>query len=1083
MKKFKLLLASAAMLFACVLSYAQTITVSGTVKDSAGNPIPGVGVIISGSSRGTVSSDAGEYSLQAPADAALTFSALGFTTIQVPVNGRSVINVTLEEDSELLNETIVIGYGTSTKSAFTGSATMVKEEVIEKKINSNVTAALAGTTPGVQVITSSGDPAAGGSNTIRIRGYGSYQASNDPLIILDGAPYDGSISDINPQDVESMSVLKDASAAAIYGNRGANGVILITTKRGKAGEARVKFDARFGTNTRLIPNYDVITDPGQYYEQWFTKMYNSYWYSGHSEAESFAFANANLYDQNNGGLGYQVYTLPEGENLIGYNFKLNPHAKLGYSDGEYYYIPDDWYNETFHTGYRQEYNVSASGAAGRFNYYASAGYLKDGGIINNSNYERYTGRINAEYQAKDWIKLVTAMGFSHSVSESVSGAGSWGSSGNLFYLVNSIAPIYPLYVRKLDAGGNPYVVTDNGRIKYDSNNTNQVRASIVGNAIRDNENDSDCNIADVLTGKWGFVLTPLKGLSLTGNISITDDNTRNNSLSSVFGSAASVDGAASVSHSRFFSVNKQLLAEYKTTLQGVHNFDILAGYEGYSYTSQGLSGYNYHLFNPLIGELNNADDTPTSSQQLRSSTTQYATEGYLTRAQYDYDGKYFVNGSFRRDASSRFYKDARWGNFWSAGAAWLVSKEDFIQDIEWINMLKVKVSYGETGNDNIGSLFPYEDQYSHSYNKDTDSYSLSLTYKGNKDLTWETKQSLNAGVDFELFNGYLNGTLDLYSQTTKDLLYAKDVPLSSGNPTGQVLVNVGSLNNKGIELALDGSIVRTRNVQWTWNANASHNVNKMISLDDSVSEEGIKGSFRIVRVGGSLYEGYMWKYAGVDKETGEALYYKNVYEQTGVDEKGNPVYSDKVIGQTTTANFSTADKYDIGDFLPKLTGGFGTSLNAFGFDFAIQCSYQLGGRYYDGNYQALMHSQNNAGSALHKDILKAWTPENTDTNVPRWDGDTQVSQSAVDRFVISSNYLSLDNVSLGYTLPFSLTSKFNLSSVRFYVSGENLYVLSARQGVDPRFGVGLGGYTSGSGINQSYYSARRTITGGVTVMF
>lgn len=1072
MRKFKLFLSAVVLLATCVMGFAQNIAVKGVVKDSAGEPIPGAGVIISGSSRGTVTGVDGEYTISVPGDATLTFSALGFSTVQVPVNGRSVIDVTLSVDSQLLDETIVIGYGTSTKSAFTGSASMVKEDVIEKKVTSNVTTALAGTTPGVQIITSSGDPASGGSNTIRIRGYGSYQASNDPLIILDGSPYDGSMSDINPQDVESMSVLKDASAAAIYGNRGANGVILITTKKGKAGEARVKFDARFGSNTRLIPQYDVITEPGQYYEQWFTKMYNSYYYTGHSEAESYAFANMYLYDETNGGLGYQIYTVPEGQNLVGYNFKLNPNAKLGYSDGEYYYTPDDWYKEAFHTGYRQEYNVSASGATGRFNYYASAGYLNDGGIINNSNYERYTGRINAEYQAKDWIKLVTNMGFSHSISESVSGAGDWGSSGNLFYLVNSIAPIYPLYVRKLDANGNAYIVKDNGRITYDSNNTNQVRASIVGNAIRDNEYDSATNYADVLTGKWGVVLTPVKGLSITGNLSLTDDNTRYNSLASVFGSAASVDGEAYVSHSRFFSVNKQLLGEYRASFEGVHNIDVLAGYESYNYLSQGLSGYNYHLFNPNVGELNNADDTPKSSQQIRSSTSKYATEGYLARAQYDYDGKYFANASFRHDASSRFAEGHRWGNFWSAGAAWLISSEEFMKNVSWVNMLKFKLSYGESGNDNLGSLYPYADQYSHSYNADTGNYSLRLTYKGNEDLTWETKKSFNTGFDFELFGGYLNGTLDIYSQTTTDLLYSKDVPLSSGNPTGSIYVNVGSLRNNGVELALDGNIISTRKVQWTWNANFSHNKNTIIALDDSVSEEGIKGSYRIVREGGSLYQGYMYKYAGVDKETGAALYYMDE-----LDADGN------VTGQTTTSNFSKATHYDIGDFLPKLTGGLGTSVSAYGFDFSVQCSYQLGGRYYDGNYQALMHSQNNAGSNLHKDILKAWTPSNTDTDVPRWDGDTQVGQSAVDRFVISSNYLSLDNVTLGYTLPAKIVNKLNLSSVRFYVTGENLAVLSARKGVDPRFSVGLGGYTGGSGINQSYYSARRTVTGGITLMF
>ncbi len=1070
MRKFKLLLTSAALLLACVTGLAQNINVSGTVTDVNGEPVPAAGVIVTGTTKGVITDIDGKFSISAPSTGSLTFSALGYTDIVVPVNGRSVLNVVLEENAELLDETIVIGYGTSTKSSFTGSAAMVKEDVIEKKITTNVTNALAGTTPGVQVFSSSGDPASGGSNTIRIRGYGSMQASQAPLIILDGAPYDGSMSDINPQDVESMSVLKDASAAAIYGNRGANGVILITTKKGNVGEARVKFDARFGRNDRLIPNYDVISDPGQYYETWYKKLYNGYYYSGHTEAESYAMADAALYDPGNGGIGYQVYTLPEGEKLIGTNFRLNPNAKLGYSDGEYYYLPDDWYNEVFHTGYRQEYNVSASGATNRFNYYASAGYLQDGGIINNSDYKRYTGRINAEYQAKDWIKLITTMGFSHSQSHSANGGGSWGSSGNLFYLVNTIAPVYPLYVRKLDENGQPYIYTENGRIQYDSNQTNQVRASTVGNAVRDNENDIANNLADVLTGKWGVVVTPIKGLSLTANLSLTDDNTRYNSLASIFGSGASVDGEAYVSHSRFFSVNRQFLAEYKNSFAGVHNIDILAGYEDYNYTSQALYAYNYHLFNPFVGELNNADDTPSSSSQMRSYTNRYATKGILSRAQYDYDGKYFANASFRRDASSRFAPGHQWGNFWSAGAAWLISSEGFMQNVDAVDMLKFKLSYGESGNDDVGSLYPYEDQYSHSY--DGTSYSLALTYKGNPNLTWETKQSFNTGFDFELFHGYLNGTLDLYYQTTKDLLYNKSVPLSSGNPTAHQYVNVGKLNNKGIELSLDGNIINTKKVVWSWNANFSHNVNKILELDPSVSENGIRSGSQIIEVGGTLYDGFMRRYAGVDKETGQALYYYDVLDEEG-----------EVTGEETTADFSKATQYRIGTFLPKLTGGFGTTLSAYGFDLSAQLSYQLGGRYYDGQYQALMLSQQNSGLAIHKDLLRAWTPENTDTDVPRLDGDTQVGQTNVDRYVVSSNFLSLNNVTLGYTLPAKLVSKIKLSSVRFYVTGENLAVLSARQGIDPRFTIGLGGYTSGSGVNQSYYSARRTITGGVTVMF
>ena len=1054
----------------CGLAYGQNITVKGVVTDSStGEPLSGAAILVKGTPQGVVADIDGAYSIVVAPNATLGFTTIGFKDAEVAVNGRTVINVALDPDMEMLDETIVIAYGTATKSSFTGSAAMVKSEEIEKKISTNVTSALAGTTPGVQIVSTSGDPSSNGA-TIRIRGIGSMSASSSPLIVVDGVPYEGSISDINPNDVESMSVLKDASASAIYGHRGANGVVLITTKKGKSGDAQVRLDARFGSNSRLIPQYDVVSDPGQYYEVMYQKLYNNYFYSGHSAAESYAFADKYLLDENNGGLGYLVYTVPEGEKLIGTNFKLNPNAKLGYSDGEYFYTPDDWYNETFHNSFRQEYNISISGAGEKYNYYASAGFLDDGGIINNSGFKRYTARVNADYQAKSWFKVVTNLAFTHTDSKSNPSNGSWGSSGNVFYIANNIGPIYPLYVR--DANGK--IMDDGaGHIVYDSNNTNFKRPSIVGNAIRDNMYDSHQDYVDNINGKVGAVFTPIKGLSFSANLGFMAENERYNSLYSIFGGGASTDGQAYVESDRVFAVNQQYLAEYKTDFGGSKsNFDILAGYEMYERKAQVLYGQNDHLFNPSVGELSNADGT--AGKVTKSYTNTYMTQGFLARASYDYAGKYFVSGSFRYDASSRFAKGHQWGAFWSAGAAWLISAEDFMSNASWVDMLKFKVSYGEQGNDSLGSYYPYADQYEHSYNEDSGEYSLALTYKGNENLSWEKKGSFNVGFDFELFRGKLNGSIEYFDQKTHDLLYSKNVPLSSGNPTGAIPINVGSIRNNGVELSLDGNIINTKNVRWNWNANFSSYKNTILSLDPSVSEKGIRASYYIREVGGSLYDAYMYKFAGVDANNGQALYWAKE-----LDDDGNEIEGSDYV----TPTFDQAVQYKLGSILPKLYGGFGTSLNAYGFDFSVQLQYQLGGRYYDGTYQALMHTQSNMGSAIHKDILNAWTPSNTLTTVPRWDGDTQVSQSAVDRFLISSNYLSLNNVTLGYTLPKNWTSAMKLEGIRIYVAGENLAVLSARKGVDPRYNLGLGSYTQGSSLNSSSYSAMRTITGGITVTF
>ena len=1053
----------------CTGVFAQNISVSGNITDaSTGDPIPYASIHLEGTTIGANANDDGHYSITVPFDGKLIFSSIGYQPTEVAVASSGIIDVELHPDSEFIDETIVVAYGTATRSSFTGSASMVGAKEIESRVATNVTSALAGTAPGVQIISSSGDPASNES-TIRIRGIGSMSASNSPLIIVDGMPFDGTISDINPNDVDSISILKDASASAIYGARGANGVVLISTKRAKGQDAVIRFDAKWGSNSRLIPQYNVITDPAQYYETHYKMMYNSQIYAGKTQEEAYAFADATLFDQNNGGLGYQVFTVPEGEAFIGRDFKLNPKAVLGYSDGEYYYIPDDWYKEAFHNSFRQEYNFSASGTKDRFSYYGSVGYLEDGGIVNNSDFRRYTARINSDYQAKKWLKLTTNISYSHSDSETASYTDRFGASSNIFYIANNMGPIYPLYVR--DADGS--IMYDNGMKVYDANQTNFIRPNIVGNAIRDNEVNRKKSYTDMVSGKFGFNITPLEGLSVKGNLGLLNENERYNALYSQFGSTSSIDGQAEVSHDRYFAINTQLLAEYKTNFGGTrHGLEALAGYELYKLKIQSIEGQNDHLYNPFIGELGNADGT--KSKRVSSYTTDYATQGFLAKIQYNYMERYFLSASYRCDASSRFAKGNRWGNFGSIGAAWLMSDEPFMAGIGWLNMLKIKISWGVQGNDNLypnasyaRKYYPYADNYTHSYNENTGDYSLTLAYKGNPDLTWESSESFNLGVDFEIYKGYLNGSIEYFSRKTTDMLYSKDVPLSSGNPTGYYPVNVGSVLNSGFEAAFYGDIFNTQHIHWSWNLNMSHYRNKILSLDPSVAKDGIKGSNYIYKVGGSLYEAYMYRYAGVDRSSGKALYY----------------YKDENDNIAVTDDFSNADQFECGSVLPKIYGGFGTTLRAYGFDLSAQFSYQFGGRYYDGTYQSLMHTDSAIGSAWHKDVLKSWSETNPNSNIPRLDGDTSVGQSAVDRFLISSDYVSINNVTIGYTIPRKYTERLRIATIRVYFAADNLAVTSARKGVDPRFSIGLGSYTSGSGLNSGSYSAMRTLTGGMTLTF
>ncbi len=1044
---------------------AQSLTVTGVVTDAAtGQPIPFAAILEEGTTRGGSADGDGIYSIQVEKGAFLIFSSLGYKDTRVSTEGKTKINVQMSPDNEQIEETIVVAYGTATKSSFTGSAATVGEEALADRSVSNVSNALAGQVAGVQTVGANGAP--GSSVAIVVRGIGSMAATQTPLYVVDGVPFAGSINSLNPADIESMTVLKDAAANAIYGARGANGVVLITTKRGKTSDARVTVEAKWGSNMRMVPNYDVISNPGQYYELHYRTLYNSQAYNGANTTQAHTYASTNLLDVTNGGLGYQVFSIPSGESLVGTNFKLNPRATLGYGDSEHYYIPDDWYDEIFgHGNLRQEYNATVSGTTERMSYYASFGYLDDTGLINNSSFTRYSGTAKVDYQAKKWLKFGTNVRYTQTVSHQ-NGSTDWGSAGNIFYITNTIAPIYPMYVR--DAAGNIMYEPATGTKLYDdgASATNYVRAFMAnarpGASI---DNDRYTGITSLISGQIYADVTPFEGFKLTANVAFLEQNSRGNSLSSRYGgSDVTIDGATGVSHSRYSTINQQYLANYSRTI-GLHSLAALAGFEQYSVISQSLSGTDTHLYNPFIGELNNAGQT--SDRTVSSSTGKYMTQGFLGRVQYDYGNKYFLSASYRRDASSRFHKNHRWGDFGSIGAAWNMTKENWMTPtVNWLDMLKFKLSWGVQGNDGIGNDYAYIDQYSVSYSEETGQYSKVLVYKGNKDITWETSYAFNTGFDFEMFGSRLSGTIEYFLRDTKDLLFNQQVPMSSGITTGSIPTNVGKLRNAGLELELTGVIIYTKNVQWTANANLTWYKNTILDLPEDVRETGLKSATSIYKIGGSLYQSYLKKYAGVDRETGKALYY--------VDPDNDD--------WSTTDDYEKAQRADCGSTNAKAYGGFGTRVDFFGFDFSMQFSYQLGGRIYDGTYQSMMHTgtTSTAGSNWHKDILQAWTPENRDSDIPRLSSSDETYQMDSDRFLISSDYLSLNSVVLGYTFPERWVNKAKMSSLRVFVTADNVALLSARRGLDSRARMGAGNSMSSGNFG---YSAMRNISGGITINF
>ena len=987
----------------------------------------------------------------------LVISFIGMQSQEVKIKPN--VKVVLTSDSEQLEEVMVVAYGTAKKSAFTGSAATIKNEKITSRQTSNVTNALAGQVAGVQTTSSTGQP--GKDATVRIRGIGSISASNTPLYVVDGVPYDGEISAISTSDIESMTVLKDAASNALYGARGANGVILITTKRGKTGDARVTFDAKWGVNKRGIPSYETVSDPGKFYEMAYSAIYNAD-LKGYAAAGDLASANAyaNKTMLSSSYLGYQVFTVPNGEQLIGMDGKLNPNATLGYSDGTYYYKPDNWSDELFENNLRQEYNLSVSGANDKMNYYMSAGYLDDQGIVPNSGFQRYSARLKADYQVKPWLKMSGNISFTHYDSrEQDTESGT--SNANAFYAANIMGAIYPMYIR--DAEGN-IMIDNRGFQRYDyGSDTNFQRKNVIPNAnpLASYMLDLMKYSGDVVSGKWSADIDIWGGIKAKINIGIDANNVRSTDLVNPFYGQYSetngVGGIVSVSTQRTFSTNQQYLLTYNKTFNHIHNLDVLAGHENYNYKYQYLYGSREKIYNPNLPELNNG----IMNQSNASYSQSYATEGWLFRVQYDYDGKYFGSASYRRDGSSAFHPDNRWGNFWSVGAGWLMNKESFLENQNWIDMLKFKISYGLQGNDNLlymngyRNYQPYMDQYTLTNNNSD--FATTLYYKGNQDITWETSHSFNTGFDFAFWKGKLSGSIEYFSRKTTDMLYFKPVASSMGY--SRFPENVGSMINRGVELDLNSNIFDTKDLTWDINFNLTHFKNKVLELAPELNGQLIDGS-RIYREGESMYQLYLPKYAGVDPETGESL-----WALTEPNEKG----------ETTTTSYSEASshRFMTGDILPKVYGGFGTSLTFKGFDFSIAFAYQLGGRILDYTYQSLM-STAAQGSAWHVDMLNAWTPENKNTNVPRMNvNDIYVSYSS-DRWLTSSNYLSLQNITFGYTLPKNWTRKLQVEGVRLYFVADNVALLTARKGLDPRQG-----YVASDNV----YSPIRTISGGISLNF
>lgn len=1058
--KIRLTLLWLLIMVATQFATAQTLDVNGTVRDSRGNPVIGATVAVKGGKTVAITDSSGKFKVTGmKASDKLVVSYLGLEDQEVKVRPNLV--VTLEDDNTQLDEVMVVAFGKQKRSSFTGSASVVDSKNLEKKQMTNALSGLTGEVAGVQIVSDSGDPAA--EPTIRIRGISSINAGNDPLIILDGAPYDGGINNINPSDIASLTVLKDAASNALYGARGANGVIMITTKSANMGEGKttITFDGKVGANTNAAVDYDLIDNPGEYYEMYYKAMKNYFLDNGSSAMEAHQKANQYISKPaSEGGLGYVVYTVPNGEYLIGENGKLNPSATLGnriYNNGQYYtLVPDDWADEAYRTAIRQEYNINISSSLKNAQVYASLGYLNNEGVVENSDYERYTARIKANWQAKKWLNVGANASFAHSMQNSVDA-----DATGIFWTLRNMAPIYPAYIR--DADGN--IMTDSNGKMYDYGD-----GAVIGiirpvlsqtNMLQDNV----LNTQETAYNNFslnGFVdISPLEGLKITLNGTVTNTDMRYKfTYNPYYGYSAAVypSGYIMKSQSQKFTMNFQQLINYSKTF-GKHTISLLLGHENYKLRYDYLYGEKKDMASYFGNQNLNGAITVVGTGDYNSDnpTTDYSNEGWFFRGQYDYAEKYFASFSYRRDASSRFHPDHRWGNFFSFGAAWIVNKEKWFT-ASWVDQLKLKASIGQQGNDNIGE-YCYTDLYSITNNNG----SIGLTWhsKGNEEISWETNTNFNIGADFSLFKGRLTGSVEYFLRHTSDMLFFISAPVSAGY-AGQYS-NVGNMDNKGFEIDLHGTIIKNKYFTWRINLNATHYKNEITSLTDEVKtnvQEGhggyISGS-QFYGEGLPMYTWYMKKYAGVNEE-GKSTWYM---------EDG-----------TTTTDYSSANYFLCGDALPDLYGGFGTQIEVCGIDLSVNFNYSIGGKANDYIYRMSMYPPYSSmtGFSFHRDLYNSWTESNTDTDVPRFVYNDIYSAASSDRFLIDASYLTLQNISLGYTLPKKWIAPLKLSNVRIYCSADNICYWSKRKGFDPRRNF--------DGINDmNYYTPVRSISGGVNIQF
>lgn len=1001
--KLKLLL-PVVFLFIFYSGYSQEREITGTVTDNEGLPLIGVNIIIENTNRGTQSDFDGNYSIVASAEDVLVFSFVGFSSVRRPVGANSVINVQLNADTSL-DEVVVVGYGTQSKRKVTDNIASISADEINNIPVANMQGALVGKAAGVQITQINGKVE--GGVKMRVRGIASISSSQEPLYVIDGMPLindDESVSaapinpliSINPNDIESIEILKDASSAAIYGARGTNGVVLITTKKGKAGKSKISINTSNG---------------------WSRATNKLEWLNAEEYVELFTEASANTYGASD------TWLTEEG----GY---FDDMANgLNWRTGE---IDTDWQEYALVNGSVQDHTVSLSGGSEKTKFFLSGGYNRTEAIIRGNDLERYSIRSNIDHNVSDRLSV----GFNAGVSKSrISRIGTDNSFATPLQAVAQ-SPISPAY----QPGG---VIPNNDSTIY------------YNFLMQEYNGDWDANIFRVLLNTYAqYYLLP--DLNFRTEIGYDNNNQTEEYFSGSLTQSSSTNGYADANavQSDKYSISNYF--NYVTTFNRDYDLDVIVGmsFEESARSRQFTAGTEFP-----------SDDLQTvaSASEITSgssSRTRYNFLSYFGRATFSLFDKYLLKGSLRYDGSSRFGSDNRYGFFPAASAGWILSEEDFLQNSATLSLLKLRASWGVTGNAGIGNFASLGLFSGRAYNQRAALYPSQL---GNPSLKWERTEQVDVGLDFGFFNNRLSGELDYYVKNTKDLLLNQPIPGTSG--FSSITRNVGSMANRGFEFVLNTKNIVNADFNWNTSFNLS-------TLDNEVTElpgGDIVAGLNIVREGETISSFYLVEYAGVDPANGNALFVKNTLNADGTRDK------------STTSRYNDAERIIMGSPYPELMAGLTNNLTFYNFDFSFTFQgewgaslYNSGGKFQSGNAR---YEDNQT-----KDQLNRWQNPGDITMVPQARMYRTNGQQDSSRYLEESDFIRLRNLTFGYTLPTELTQRFSVDRLRVYFTGVNLLTFTDYSGYDPESSYdNLGNSNIQRGI--TFYSAppAKTFTIGLNI--